>query len=613
MLDKKGLPKSFYDLQIHRPKNKNDLASIAKVVAEAGKDHELDPIEREHLLIKEATKKKEEELKFWKDALSKMSERQDGVDDSMDEISVHPHYRKDIQDEIAKSSKMEFDRRPSPHIKDETSHPNGRQNIGPNDPVSRPTAVHAEYSGPSGPKDEVEFYSRRGLKSGVSKHQGGHLNIEGPINPNQFLQSNFMNAPRFDERLHYDANNNDINRQANKAYNQVNHIMFLGAARPTNDEDMDRLRIVQRNMANKAMLLDQIKKNQEKKLLEKERLRLEEERENERVRRDNEKMNQRLEEEKRKDIEKRKKFQDDNLQLIEEKKKKETVTFAGKSSLKEKSSFLGGIDATSKVLTEVELEDGLRHASGQMQADRERVRSQLQEDLFKEKEFMMLLPEEINKKISMIMNQQLDRMKFELNQGTNQLRDNILNLRAKAIELDEERRRAAHEVNKLRSHLAQIQYEDDIRTNEMLSALADDNLNRILPSSSRFNMPEALIRDYDEYNFPISQYESTLKMDGSEKIYSAGFFDNDFTRDLDGSNNVKSVSRRGNMYGDAATTAALSDAYKVEEIYNKNLMRDKVFTDSIDQRTGHFGLQDFLQKDLDDNRLVYEHDFEFKF
>ena len=607
---KESKPKTFYDFQLQNPKNMSNLNKIHKAVFEDLKSGQ-DAITREQRLIQEATKNKEEELRFWKDAMSKLSEKQEPLDDSIGDFSVQGQYRKGILEDEAKGSRVSMYKQ-APITKGEEVHIDEAK-MNPNEPISRPTMNIGEDFGQYR-EDQPERPTRRGLKSGISKIHNGPLQVAGPINPNQYIHNEFSNIPQFDNRMHYDANDNDINRNANKAYNDVTHIMFLGAGRPANDDEMDRLRKVQRNMASKEMLLGQIRDNQRKKLMERERLKREDDAENERIKRDVEIMNKRLAEEKRKETDKKKQFQMENMQIAEDKNAQSKKDYhAVKSSMKEKSSFLGGIDAQSKVISEHDLEEELKNASGQMQSNRERVRNQLEEELFKEKEFMMMLPEEINKKINMIMNQQLDRMKVDLNQGTNQLRDNILNLRSKAIELDEERRRAAHEVNKLRSHLAQVQYEDDIRTDEMLSALADDNLNRILPSSSRFNMPEALIRDYEEYNFPISQYESTQNMSGSDKLYSEGYLDNDYMKDLDGSNNIRNVSRRVNMYGDASTSAALADSYKVEDIYNRNLMRDKVFADSLENRVGHFGLQDYLSRDLEESRRAAGEGFDFNF
>ncbi len=243
-----------------------------------------------------------------------------------------------------------------------------------------------------------------------------------------------------------------------------------------------------------------------------------------------------------------------------------------------------GIDAHSRVLTEKELEEELRLASNNMAYSREKVKNQLQDELFKEKEFMLQLPEEINKKIQLVMNQQLEKMKFEINQGTNQLRDNILNLRAKAIELDEERRRAAHEVNRLRSHLAKIQYDDDTRNNELMAALADDQLNRILPTSSSHHMPEPLLRDFGGYDYALpSRSTKTTRNTGADFIgidqqtalYSSEYFSN-----------------AGRFQTDE----------EVEHIYNRNLQRNQVFADALEGRTGHFDVQDYIDRDLEESK-----------
>lgn len=57
----------------------------------------------------------------------------------------------------------------------------------------------------------------------------------------------------------------------------------------------------------------------------------------------------------------------------------------------------------------------------------------------------------------------------------------------------------------------------------------------------------------------------------------------------------------------------VDDAYKVEEIYNKNSVRDQVFKDSLDDRIGHFSLQDYLDKDLEDHQRQAGKGFDLKF
>ncbi|MEG7741741.1 hypothetical protein U2084_14985, partial [Listeria monocytogenes] len=83
--------------------------------------------------------------------------------------------------------------------------------------------------------------------------------------------------------------------------------------------------------------------------------------------------------------------------------------------------------------------------------------------------------------------------------------------------LDDEKRKANEDLHRLRKQLAEIQYKDDIRTTELLDALAEDNLYRLLPSSSMFNMPEALFSDHYGNRFPISMYDKDRVIKGEAK------------------------------------------------------------------------------------------------
>lgn len=154
-----------------------------------------------------------------------------------------------------------------------------------------------------------------------------------------------------------------------------------------------------------------------------------------------------------------------------------------------------------------------------------RIKQEIENDLYEEKEFMKRLPGEIKKKIQATLNTELQRLKNEVNHGSNVLREEVLRLRSIAVELDEEKRKAKDDLQKLRSNLAKIQYEDDIRTHELLDALAEDNINRLLPSSTMFSMPEALFKDDRDLRFPVSYYDEDRLVKGEKKLYNDGYFE----------------------------------------------------------------------------------------
>ena len=165
---------------------------------------------------------------------------------------------------------------------------------------------------------------------------------------------------------------------------------------------------------------------------------------------------------------------------------------------------------------------------------KKRMAAELEERLQKEREFLKELPNEINKRIQGTMEMELQRMRQEVQNGTDVLRDQIFSLRQQAIELEEQKKLAKNEVYKLRSNLAKVQYDDELRTHELLEAIASENHNRILPTSSFFSMPEPLFIEntrhslaHKEQEYPLSYYDRERAVKGEQKLYNDAFFEID--------------------------------------------------------------------------------------
>lgn len=280
---------------------------------------------------------------------------------------------------------------------------------------------------------------------------------------------------------------------------------------------------------------------------------------------------------------------------------------AGNKNGKSKSSLASdrtfGIDPNSRILTDRELENELKNASMSMQSNREMVRGQLQTDLAADKEVLMNMPDDVANKISLIVRDQVNRMRGEINQGTNQLRENILQLRTRAIELDDERRKATEEMNGLRARLAKVQYEDDIRNTEIMQALADNNHAKILPSSSN-QMPEPLLRDSPNIYANVSDYECCDSLKKPSPSYASY---GDSLESCMATIQGKNVTSGSAYDADSCPCPLLGDdEYQIENIYNRNITRDHVFKESLEGRTGHFKLADYLERDLEECRREQE-------
>jgi outer membrane murein-binding lipoprotein Lpp len=78
------------------------------------------------------------------------------------------------------------------------------------------------------------------------------------------------------------------------------------------------------------------------------------------------------------------------------------------------------------------------------------------------------LPGQIQHEIKTAMNNELEIMKQEISKNTKDLESEMMNLRAKAIQLDHEKRSAKSEVARLTHNLTHLHYEDEIRTHELI-------------------------------------------------------------------------------------------------------------------------------------------------
>jgi len=288
------LPKSFYHQEMNRPKNMKGAVFIAKNLFDGEGPIPMEEIEVR--MIDHKKKEAEEELQQLLNQLEKKNEPDNA--DSIGEISVtRPPIRRDptdqdrrIPEEISKPPEA-----PSDH--------HSKLALNANRPMSKPTEalLHPDYARAASPEEAQGFPRQQPPHKAYSRRH--------EFAPAPHLSQAQEQALWFANQANYDPVDNDMNRRANKAFNQLNHIQFLGAARPAHDSDQERLRAVQRNMVNKQMLEEQIRERQLRKEIDRMNKKKEEEREDDRVKRENEEIDRKLRIEKEKDKEKRMKLQ----------------------------------------------------------------------------------------------------------------------------------------------------------------------------------------------------------------------------------------------------------------------------------------------------------------
>lgn len=243
--------------------------------------------------------------------------------------------------------------------------------------------------------------------------------------------------PEYDDyQFMYDENDDDINRHANKKLNSVNHLLIRDGRLDVEDfEREEKLRKYGQNIVMQKALLAQIE--------EKKRAREESER-------------RRKFDEIRELGDWRKSHQSN---WFNSKKKTTQLTNLAQSStnhkeLQKKSSMIidESIEDKYKVEHEKKLHSRLKSEHLEMERERARMRSDLEEELRKEREFMRDLPNMIHQKIRETMNNEMDRIKIQMNDNTDRLRGKVQTLRQQAIELDTDKNLAVKEINTLRNN-----------------------------------------------------------------------------------------------------------------------------------------------------------------
>jgi hypothetical protein len=314
------VPKSFFDLQVNRPKNGKDNAVLTEEHVRKAKE---DGVSVHSKMIEDLKNRKEGELKALMQALALQKEE---LDDSMNEYSMHQSIIK--RDPSAISRRRGVESADSAAVRNHQNfQQSGTQEImggGMNDdvrPVSKPTAQelaenqHRRSLSPPDQLDDLQNMmsmrqdrgfsakARRDLKSGIVTNQSiFEPNITGAL-----LNRHW----RPEEAVIFDPYNPSVNMAANRAFNQMSRFDGPGAFKPSDAKEIDNIRRVERNMAVRKMLDEQIAEKSRRIQEEKTTKREEEKKYEEYVKRMAELELQRYEEEKRKDEMKRKAFQQD--------------------------------------------------------------------------------------------------------------------------------------------------------------------------------------------------------------------------------------------------------------------------------------------------------------
>lgn len=522
------VPKSFFDLQLHKPKNRSNINVLSQALLEGSKKYSTNQ-DIEEILLDRKTHEKEEELKMLTDQLklsglfgnkkdAKDNDDGEKLDESYGEISlVRKPGAIGTEFHLGNSQEEALEMKNAATAKQQTITKD----------FQYPDQMHRMIR-----ENETNI---RAQQNELSQGPQGFLNPNSTIGfarpaKNQPLASNFT-TPMF-----YDPVNNDLNRRANREYNRLDHLEFLGSGHPGFDPALDRLRKLQQYRANRVMLEEQILEKQRQKQQDKLNRKLEDRKEEERIKRENEELAKKLAQETMNAKDKKDAIYRDNLEIAEKKRQEQerlkALKFAGRPlSQTGEAGVTDHEEIKSRILDEP---PEMKVTTEGLIYQKDKVKEKLQEELLKDKKFMRHLPSVINDKIELIMQQQLGQMKADIIQGTNQMRDNLINLRSQAIELDEDRRRVGHEINLLRGHLKKSQFDEKQRTDELLTGMAQEELNRIVTTESNVGMPLGMIRNTPRQWMHISDQElQRMGLGEPTKIYSDEYFNDGYPLHID--------------------------------------------------------------------------------
>lgn len=333
-----SLPKSFFDLQLKKPKNQHSYASLNSNIVDALGRHIYDHQAQEEYFLHKKKVDKEKELKALQQVLRATSaKRSERIDDSDADMSLYHHQNKPSGRAISGIKREDdFLIPPMEGV--------SRREVNANEPASRPSGPTLqppqrvmEASRSQSPEmlaeDNLQLpqlpqmpaltqaagaarYSQfNPSHSPETARNQGNAQSRLPsakqysVTPALIAHSAFNSLQDYDQRMLYNAHDMDANRRANQAFNGLTNIRFLGAGRPASDPELGRLRQIQRNLTNREMLEEQMAEKRRKKMEEKLRRKKEDEREEARVKRENEEIERKLEEERRKEKEKKAKVQ----------------------------------------------------------------------------------------------------------------------------------------------------------------------------------------------------------------------------------------------------------------------------------------------------------------
>jgi len=119
-------------------------------------------------------------------------------------------------------------------------------------------------------------------------------------------------------------------------------------------------------------------------------------------------------------------------------------------------------------------------------------------EVFDDKFYIDDLVKEIRERLSSEIKFELGKFHEEMINSTNTLKKGISNLRDMALKVSSEKNHIDNQVKGLRNQVLNLHYEDELRTNELMKALASEDNYKILPSDTFYRDSSGKIKDVNK-------------------------------------------------------------------------------------------------------------------
>ena len=358
--------------------------------------------------------------------------------------------------------------------------------------------------------------------------------------------------------IFYDAEDNDVNRRANKVYANATKVVFSGSGTVNEDKEVENLRKYQQSLAHHTALTRQVEEKRRRIEAEKEKEREMEEIERkalERIRR-----RQEMEEKKKDQVRSNVQHEMNTLSTnhLTQNEPQRAVSDPAQSHLSVNSTnqfnYLNAINkfnsmqsqpADNGVATNVPPNYSQQPAqispqnyqtatipyppNAQMmaappqrqdfseqynfrpdQASMPHMEHFKQKEVFDDRFYVDDLVKEIRERLSSEINFKMQQFHEEMLNSSNMIKREILNLRDVALKVNQEKNQIDTEIKGLRHQVLDLHHEDEVRTNELMKALTSEDNYKILPTDTFYRDSGGRIKDVNKIDDDYIQYMDYL-------------------------------------------------------------------------------------------------------